>query len=76
MSFKLFEQGHSPQRIQQIKAQKAEEARLADQYARWSECERVLSIVRSMKPSSEPLTQSDLQLWQKTVSSLPSHARL
>ena len=68
MSFSLFEQGFSPAEIKQIKAKEAENARLADQHARWAECERVLAILRPISPTKEPLNDKALQLWLAAVS--------
>lgn len=68
MSFKLFNEGVPSAEIRQMKAKEAEQARIAEQHARWAECERVLAILRPISPTEVPLTEKSLQLWLEAVS--------
>jgi len=67
MSYKLFDQGLSPQEIQKIKKAKGAEDKTMDDLRKWKESEHVLNILRTIKASEKALTKLELETWRKAM---------
>jgi len=67
MSFSEFDRGIPSTRLQKQKLESAAIQRRNDMFARWRESQRILDILRSIKPSQDDLTPENIAHWYGSI---------
>jgi hypothetical protein len=69
MSYKLFDQGYTPEEIKLMKESKSAEDHTMEELRRWKESEHVLNILRKIEASQREFTKMELAAWRKATRS-------